>query len=165
MIAAHVENHGVIRATNGTVGIAAGQSVQLTDSAHPQLLVRATSDSLGGTGLLNSGLIDAARVELLANGGNVYGLAINNTGTIRATGAETRDGRIFLVSAGGKIAWGQTDRLYISGGFGLFDSLREIIQIGRFFNDIQGAESDGFVAFFLGHVTGKQDDLQIGSYF
>ena len=103
MIGAHVENHGTLQALNGTVGLAAGQSVQLADGAHPQLLVRATSESLGGTGVLNTGLIEAARAELLANGGNVYGLAINNTGTIRATGAETREGRIFLVSEGGEI--------------------------------------------------------------
>ncbi len=104
MIGAHVENHGTITASNGTVGLAAGQSVLLGDSAHPQLVVRATPESLGGTGVLNTGMIAAARAELIANGGNVYGLAINNQGTIRASGAEVRHGRIFLVSDGGRIS-------------------------------------------------------------
>ncbi|MEZ6104969.1 MAG: filamentous hemagglutinin N-terminal domain-containing protein [Pirellulaceae bacterium] len=103
LIGASVENHGSLLAPHGTVGLAAGSHVQLVDSSNPSLVVRATPDSIGGTGVLNTGMIDAARAELLANGGNVYALAINNEGTIRATGAEVRDGRVMLVAPGGRI--------------------------------------------------------------
>ncbi len=103
LLGAHVENFGTMTAKNGTVGLAAGQSIVLSDGAHPQLKVRATAKSLGGTGVHNAGLIDAARAELIANGGNVYGLAINNSGTIRATGVAAREGRVFLVADGGSI--------------------------------------------------------------
>ena len=103
LLSASVENHGVLSAENGTVGLAAGQSIQLVDAASPSLVVRATSESLGGTGIINTGLISAMQAELIANGGNVYGLAINNEGVVRANGFENRGGRIFLVSDGGKI--------------------------------------------------------------
>ncbi|MGI9465963.1 MAG: filamentous hemagglutinin N-terminal domain-containing protein, partial [Rubripirellula sp.] len=103
LLSASVENHGVLSAENGTVGLAAGQSIQLVDAASPSLVVRATSESLGGTGITNTGLISAMQAELVANGGNVYGLAINNEGVVRANGSENRGGRIFLVSDGGNI--------------------------------------------------------------
>ncbi|HPM84987.1 MAG TPA: filamentous hemagglutinin N-terminal domain-containing protein, partial [Candidatus Anammoximicrobium sp.] len=103
LIAANVANYGTLQARNGVVGMAAGQSVLLADSAHPRLTVRATSQSIGGTGVLNRGLIEAMQAELIANGGNVYGLAINNEGIIRATGVEERGGRVFLVAQGGNI--------------------------------------------------------------
>ncbi|MCR9118798.1 MAG: filamentous hemagglutinin N-terminal domain-containing protein, partial [bacterium] len=103
LIGAKVENHGLLNAPNGTVGLAAGQHVRLADSAKPHLVVKATSQSIGGTGVLNTGTINALRTELAANGGNVYGLAINNTGTIRATGVETVGGEVYLTSRGGTI--------------------------------------------------------------
>ena len=106
MIAHSVENHGTLYAPNGTVGLAAGQSVTLMDSGHPSLKVRPSKNSVGttGTGIINTGLINAVQVELVAHG-NIYALAINNRGTIRATGSVNRDGQVFLVAGrGDKIA-------------------------------------------------------------
>mgnify|MGYP002624158149 CR=1 FL=1 len=103
LIGATVENHGTLQAASGRVGLAAGQSVQIIDSAHPSLVVRATEESIGGTGIHNTGIVEAAQAELIANGGNVYALAINNEGIVRATGSETRGGRVFLIADGGKI--------------------------------------------------------------
>ncbi len=106
MIAHSVENHGTLHAPNGTVGLAAGQSVTLMDSGHPSLKVRPSKNSVGtaGTGIINTGLINAVQVELVAHG-NIYALAINNRGTIRATGSVNRDGQVFLVAGrGDKIA-------------------------------------------------------------
>jgi len=106
MIAYSVENHGTLHAPNGTVGLAAGQSVTLMDAGHPSLKVRPSKNSVGTTrtGITNTGLIDAVQVELVAHG-NIYALAINNRGTIRATGSVERDGQVFLVAGhGGKIA-------------------------------------------------------------
>ena len=103
LIGANVENHGVIQAADGTVGIAAGQSVTLVDAERPYLVVQATADSISDTGVVNSGLIEAAQVELAVHG-NVYALAINNRGTVRATGAEiTDEGRVILRANGGLI--------------------------------------------------------------
>ncbi|HSG73470.1 MAG TPA: filamentous hemagglutinin N-terminal domain-containing protein, partial [Planctomycetaceae bacterium] len=103
LIGASVENHGALNAPNGTVGLGAGLDATIVDSAHPSLVVRATQESLSNVGILNTGSINALQAELIANGSNAFGLAINNTGTIRATGYEERGGRIFLVADGGKI--------------------------------------------------------------
>lgn len=103
LIGAHVANGGLLSAANGTVGLIAGQDVRLVDSMNPAIEVRPTAASLGGTGVLNTGTINSLQSALVANGGNVYGLAINNTGTIRATGSEVRGGRIVLVARGGNI--------------------------------------------------------------
>ncbi|MDE0866284.1 MAG: filamentous hemagglutinin N-terminal domain-containing protein, partial [Rubripirellula sp.] len=103
LLGSHVENHGTLQAENGTVGLGAGQSIRIVDSNFPSLVVRATAESLGGTGIVNTGLISATQAELVANGGNVYGLAINNEGIVRASGSEIRGGRVFLISDGGTI--------------------------------------------------------------
>ncbi len=103
LIAQNVSNHGVIQAANGTAGLLAGQSATLVDGGRPYLKVTANSKSLSNASATNTGLIEAAQVELAANGGNVYGLAINNTGIVRATGAVEKDGRIYLTADGGDI--------------------------------------------------------------
>nr|NIL98847.1 filamentous hemagglutinin N-terminal domain-containing protein [Planctomycetales bacterium]NIP71024.1 filamentous hemagglutinin N-terminal domain-containing protein [Planctomycetales bacterium] len=104
MIANHVENHGTLHAPQGTVGLAAGQSVTLIEGGHPSLKVKPSQDSVGTTrtGITNTGLIEAVQVELAAHG-NIYALAINNQGTIRATGSVQRDGEVYLVAGGGEI--------------------------------------------------------------
>ena len=43
-------------------------------------------------------------------------------------------------------------------GFGFFYFLGEEVQIGRFFDDIHGAELDGLDALFLRYVARQQDD-------
>lgn len=103
LIASNVANHGVIQASQGSAGLIAGQSVTLVDGARPHLPVTANGKSLSETGVTNTGLIDAVKVELAANGGNVYALAINNSGTVRATGSVERNGHIYLTSPGNKI--------------------------------------------------------------
>ncbi|MEQ8786436.1 MAG: filamentous hemagglutinin N-terminal domain-containing protein, partial [Pirellulaceae bacterium] len=104
LIGSTVANHGTLQAKNGTVGLAAGQAVKLIDSARPHLVVTANSRSLSNVGVQNTGTIDAISAELAANGGNVYALAINNEGVVRATGSVTRNGRVLLTAPGGTIA-------------------------------------------------------------
>src|SRR5690606_4348320 len=48
-------------------------------------------------------LIEAAQAELKAAGGNVYDLAINQSGVVRATGVARRDGRVLLTAEAGAI--------------------------------------------------------------
>lgn len=104
LMGAHVENRGNITAPVGTVGLAAGQDVRLVDSKYPSMVVKPNANSLGGTGVYNSGTINSAAATLAAANGNVYALAINNEGTIRATGAEiTSDGEVYLRANGGRI--------------------------------------------------------------
>ncbi len=94
LIAGTVTNKGTISAPTGSVGMAAGEQVLLADSASDQRIFVSA-----GTGdVTNKGAIAAAEAELKANGGNVYALAGNNGGEIRATGTATRDGHVWLVS-------------------------------------------------------------------
>ncbi len=98
LIAQRVDNLGTITATNGTVGMAAGSAVLLKQTGEDRLAVRLGIDDAS---LDNAGLIEAAAAELKAAGGNVYALAINNGGVIRATGVTHRDGRVILDAATG----------------------------------------------------------------
>jgi filamentous hemagglutinin family protein len=157
LIGARVENHGQLLAPKGTVGLAAGQSVRLADSAHPHLTVRATSEAIGGTGVLNTGLIEGLQAELVANGGNVYALAVNNEGVVRANGTEVRGGRIFLVANGGKIQssgdliakkGANGGEVFINAGGGEGTS---VTVSGRI--DVSGVEQGGSVTIRAGDIN------------
>ncbi|MEX2581322.1 MAG: hypothetical protein WD342_19855, partial [Verrucomicrobiales bacterium] len=100
-----VTNSGSISASGGTVGLAAGEEVLLAaegNAAGERMFVRATGSGASGTGVLNDGTIEGAAVELKAHG-NMYALAINNKGSIRATGANHSGGKVFLKGAGGTV--------------------------------------------------------------
>ncbi len=57
-----------------------------------------------GTGIDQQGLIEAAEVRLEAADGNAYELAVNQSGLIRASGVERKEGRVLLTAAGGALA-------------------------------------------------------------
>lgn len=104
LIGRTVTNSGSISAT-GTVGLAAGEEVLLTageGSGGERMFVRAKGSGVSGTGIFNDGTIEGAAVELKAHG-NIYALAINNKGSIRATGATSSGGRVYLRGAGGTV--------------------------------------------------------------
>jgi len=94
-----VDNQGQIGAMNGTVAIGAGGDIILEEGANTSISVRGESD-YEGTGINNTGTIRGASAELKAHG-NVYALAINNGGAIRATGADRSSGRVLLRASGG----------------------------------------------------------------
>ncbi|MFL9824856.1 S8 family serine peptidase [Rhodoplanes sp. SY1] len=102
LIARTVQNDGVIEAPQGTAAMASGREVVLSDGSlgNGKVHVRAP----GGDGkVINRGTIRAADVELRANGGNVYALAGNTDGVIKATGIANKGGRIFLTAQGGTV--------------------------------------------------------------
>ncbi|MBK5959755.1 hypothetical protein CCR97_16315, partial [Rhodoplanes elegans] len=102
LIARTVQNDGVIEAPQGTAAMASGREVVLSDGSlgNGKVHVRAP----GGDGkVINRGTIRAADVELRANGGNVYALAGNTDGVIKATGIASKGGRIFLTAQGGTV--------------------------------------------------------------
>ncbi|NBS06478.1 MAG: filamentous hemagglutinin N-terminal domain-containing protein [Verrucomicrobia bacterium] len=97
LIAQKVENRGTINAANGTAGmVGSGQStdVMVHEVGGKGFAIRVAQlqgeaasgsnrDLPDGEELLNEGSINAAQAELNASG-NVYALAIRNSGTIRA---------------------------------------------------------------------------------
>ncbi len=105
LIGKTVSNSGSIRSESGTVGLAAGEEVLLTaeeGASGERMFVRSTGSGVSGTGVYNDGTIEGAAVELKAHG-NMYALAINNKGSVRATGATTSGGRVYLRGAGGTV--------------------------------------------------------------
>ncbi len=95
LVGASVRNDGTISAPEG--------SAQLV--ASDDLLLQPASDSnsgiyvRGGKGnVTNTGAIAAAQVALAAADGNVYALAGNNGGIVRATGTNVIDGHVWLTA-------------------------------------------------------------------
>ena len=113
LIGFQVNNSGSIRAPNGTVGLAAGTDVLIMPAGDERVIVRNAAGPQRSTGVSNSGLIAANVAELKAHGGNVYALAIRNTGRIAATAATKQGGRIILSANGGNIE--STGRLVARG--------------------------------------------------
>ena len=102
LIGSTVENDGQIIAAKGDVGLAAGYQVTLADTTQSdgkfQVLVGGAA-----TSATNKGAIEAAEVELRANGGNVLALAGNTASVIEATGVSTDDGKVLLIAEGGAV--------------------------------------------------------------
>ncbi|MEX2581401.1 MAG: hypothetical protein WD342_20260, partial [Verrucomicrobiales bacterium] len=112
-----VTNSGSITASGGTVGLAAGEEVLLAaegNAAGERMFVRAGGAGASGTGVLNDGTIEGAAVELKAHG-NMYALAINNKGSVRATGANHSGGKVFLTGVGGSVSNSGTIRASAPG--------------------------------------------------
>jgi filamentous hemagglutinin family protein len=100
LIAQQVENRGAITAAHGIAGLAAGSEILLTSGGDERLFIHAAS--MPGA-IVNSGSIAATTAELRAAGGNAFALAINNSGTVRATGSAVRNGQVWLVANSGEV--------------------------------------------------------------
>lgn len=112
LMAREVRNTGVIRAQKGEVALGAGREILLAEHGRDRMMVRAgfeqgEGEAPSGVGVENSGLIEATQARLEAANGNIYSLAINNTGTVRAQGIQrSADGRLVLKSDGGRLSIG-----------------------------------------------------------
>lgn len=105
LFGAQVNNGGRIEA-GGRAVLAAGERLILKNAGDDGRF----SIEGAGAGVATSGLISAAQVQLEAVGGNVYALAGNTDGTVRATGAAMRDGRVWLVGKAIDVAGAITAR-------------------------------------------------------
>jgi filamentous hemagglutinin family protein len=104
LIAHQVANQGEIHAPEGVAGLAAGNEVLLLAEGDQRIMVKtALTGDNAEIGVDNSGVIHAAEAELKAAGGNLYELAINQSGYIQATGSEIRNGRVLLTADDGVI--------------------------------------------------------------
>jgi filamentous hemagglutinin family protein len=118
LIGQTVSNSGTLSAPNGVVGLAAGKEIVYQPASSEVIRVVSGNGTVGGVGVQNTGVIQAAQAELKAAGGNVYGLAVNARGAITATGTATRDGRILLTSNFGNVAVSGTLKAREAGGGG-----------------------------------------------
>lgn len=105
LIAHKVQNQGTIEAKEGVVALGAGNRVTISPESDHRIFVQTDLEYVSdGNGVDNSGVINAAQVELKAAGGNIYELAINQTGIVQATGVETLDGRVILTAEDATVA-------------------------------------------------------------
>jgi|GEM_PF-2606156 len=115
LVAPRVENEGSVEARQGTVGLAGGTSVLLTEAGDERVAVRASG---GGGEVINRGSVEASVAELKSHGGNIMGMAVRNEGRIAATGATRQGGRVFLSAGRGGVKQTGTIRARRIGGDG-----------------------------------------------
>lgn len=156
-----VDNEGQIGALNGAVAIGSGGDILLQEGAGSKISVRGGSD-YDKTGITNAGTIRGASAELKAHG-NVYALAINNGGAIRANGADRRGGKILLRASGGSSAIQLGARSAISataGGEGGTVAIEAVDGVATVAGRVEanGAKSGGTVT-----VVGRQVEQTAGS--
>jgi filamentous hemagglutinin family protein len=97
LIGARVENAGRMDAPRGTVALVSADHVYYAPESGASIVVRAgVAASQAQTGIDHSGLIDAARAELRAAGGNPLALAVNSSGIVTATRVEHVGDRVIL---------------------------------------------------------------------
>ncbi|MAB76756.1 MAG: hypothetical protein CMO47_09905 [Verrucomicrobiales bacterium] len=161
LVAARTENSGEINAANGTVGLAAGNDVLISDSGSERVFVRMASESEAASEVVNRGAINASVAELKSHGGNVYGMAVRNEGRVVATSVSREGGQIFLRSGGGRVQANGTLKATRGGEGGsvVVDAgLEGLTEVGSHI-DVSGTTgSGGFVA-----VTGEEVKVLDGS--
>ena len=139
LLGTNVENQGQLLAPAGTVAMGAGSSLVLADGNDPNGGLLSVEVGTQDASLTNSGLIEAVSAELRAQGGNIYALAGNATGVIRATGVENRDGRIMLFNEGGKTSVaGVLEARAADGGAGHIETSGTVLDIGTVKVDTHG---------------------------
>lgn len=119
LVAHSVRNEGTLRAAQGSVALLAGQEVFLASPDAPGMLISlGSADISATTGVENTGLIEAAQARMQAADGNLYALAINQSGVIHASGVENKDGRIVLTADGGTVRQNGSLSAHDAGGAG-----------------------------------------------
>ena len=113
-----VENGGSLTAGGAARLLSAERLVLREAGADGRVHVEIAADSAADPGgaVRNSGRVEAAAAELRAVGGNVYALAADTGGVIRATGARREGGRILLVGDAGVTVSGTLDASGSGGG-------------------------------------------------
>ena len=98
LIARKIENTGVIKSTEGFVGLAAGNDVLLKESGQERIFIRPE-----GEGEIDiTGTIEAINIEIKSRG-NPYSMAINLEGQLTANKVDEVGGRVFLQADTGDI--------------------------------------------------------------
>jgi filamentous hemagglutinin family protein len=111
-----VENSGSLKA-GGDARLVSAERVLLQEAgADGRVHVEIAADAGTGGAVRNSGRVEAAAAELRAVGGNVYALAADTSGVIRATGVIREGGRILLVGDAGVTVGGTLDASGTAGG-------------------------------------------------
>jgi filamentous hemagglutinin family protein len=102
LVASQVDNRGKLIAPDGHVVLAAGSEVLYAPDGETSIVIGAPAPATGAA-VNNSGIIEAASVQLAA-AGSPYALAVNNGGEISATAVKSVGGRVVLEGGAGNVA-------------------------------------------------------------
>ncbi len=97
IISREIVNSGEMIAKNGKVNLIGATEVLLLEQENNKVAIRASGE---GT-VVNEGYIEAIEAEIKSQGGNIYSLAINQSGIIDARGAIEKEGRVILTAEEG----------------------------------------------------------------
>ena len=112
LIALHVVNGGTITAPNGQAILAGGNEVLYVPDGESDVVIR-PAQTPGGASVDNTGRIAAASAQLKA-AGSAYALAVNNGGSVNATGLHQVGGRVVLDGGAGDVV--NSGNVTASGG-------------------------------------------------
>jgi filamentous hemagglutinin family protein len=117
LVGQSVTNTGTIIAANGLVSLSSGDTQYLADSSsrvlvkvdslNAQSAGRAAETNATGTGVTNTGTVEAD--EVVFSSGDVYSLAINNAGTVKSNTTVTIASAGDVVTTGSITAGGKVD--------------------------------------------------------
>jgi len=103
LVGQHVANYGKIVAPQGTVIMAAGKDVMIGE-AGGRIFARIEGDGVSrAEGVRNDGVIDVARGRTLMAAGDIYGMAVINTGRVIARDVKIDGGKHGEVRVAGQI--------------------------------------------------------------
>ena len=103
LVGQHVANYGKIVAPQGTVIMAAGKDVMIGE-AGGRIFARIEGDGIArAEGVRNEGTIDVARGRTLMAAGDIYGMAVINTGRVIARDVKIDGGKHGEVRVAGQI--------------------------------------------------------------
>ncbi|MFM9996882.1 MAG: filamentous hemagglutinin N-terminal domain-containing protein [Phycisphaerales bacterium] len=132
MVGQFVANHGVIYADKGTVTMSAGDEVFIgprSGGLYVKIKDTQPNPQTGKAGVDNSGTIHARAGASMLSAGDLYSLAVRNTGTVRADKITLEGKGAGVVHAGGTLdasnhaAGGVGGTVHVLGGkVGLFDA-------------------------------------------
>ncbi|MFA6502490.1 MAG: filamentous hemagglutinin N-terminal domain-containing protein [Parachlamydiales bacterium] len=94
LIAPVIENFGSIKANKDKLSLLSSSSALLKEDGSNSLVKTDVSF------IDNKGSLEAVQIEVKASNGNIYSLAINQEGIVKAQGIENRDGKVFLIADG-----------------------------------------------------------------
>lgn len=151
LVGQHVANYGKIVAPQGTVIMAAGKDVMIGESGG-RIFARIEGDGLARPeGVRNDGTIDVARGRTLMAAGDIYGMAVINTGRVIARDVKIDGGKHGEVRIAGQIDASNRDA---GGKGGTVEITGEKIALTGASIDVSG-DSGGGTAHIGGGREGK----------
>jgi filamentous hemagglutinin family protein len=160
LIGYQIKNSGEINAKNATAGIGVGKEIILKSKSNEKIFIKSKSlQKETDIGIENNGKINAAQIELKADG-NPYTLAIKNNKTLDALGTKVVDGKVLLVAENGRNeSYGDIKAQNFDGSGGEVRLLGKEVGLLGLVDVSSINELDAGVVLFGGDYQGKNENI------